>query len=153
MGSKWAICSRFPIKNRESSNNTSTPAAYWALAIFFSTFLSACSNENTEGKRLYDSHCMNCHQEDGQGVGKLIPPIDKTYMLSNANRLGCIIKYGLSDSIHIQGITYKSEMPKNDNITDFDMVNILNYINEKFGSGQTNAFNIQDLRKDLEKCK
>tara|TARA_R110002020_G_scaffold313507_1_gene528740 strand:- start:260 stop:481 length:222 start_codon:yes stop_codon:yes gene_type:complete len=28
-----------------------------------------------EGKTIYENHCGNCHQSDGSGLGKLIPPI------------------------------------------------------------------------------
>ena len=31
-----------------------------------------------QGKQLYTTHCSNCHQENGDGLGKLFPPLAKS---------------------------------------------------------------------------
>ena len=96
---------------------------------------------------------MNCHQEDGSGVGKLVPRIDKQFMEDNMDRLGCILKYGMNEPIVINGNNHFDHMPGNSKISDFDIVNLLNYINEEFGDGSKTKFNIEDLRENLKTCK
>ena len=143
------------MKNKRMREVSLLKKIVFTLNIFISVTIicSSCANENTEGARLYKTHCMNCHQEGGKGVGKLIPPIDKAFMLSNASKLGCIIKYGLNDTITVQGTEYAKKMPGNKKITDFDIVNILNYINQNFGNGESEKFNIEELRENLKECK
>ena len=155
-----AISYCYPILRQAQNDNkkdaTSISAAckhYSFIVLFFAVFtLISCKNENTEGRKLYNNHCLQCHQEEGKGVGKLIPPIDKEYLLSNTSKLGCIIKNGFSEEITIQGVKYKENMPGNDRLSDFDIVNLLNYINQKNGDGNPKKFNIENLRIDLKKC-
>lgn len=124
------------------------------LIIFiFLLLASSCTNKNTEGKTLYESQCMNCHQEGGKGVGRLIPPISKSFLISNHNQIPCIIKKGINGKLLIDGVEYNHEMPGNIKISDFDLVNILNYIEEEFGSGNKEIYNIENVRKSLRDCK
>ena len=120
--------------------------------ILITLLICSCSNKNTEGKKLYQSQCMNCHQENGQGVGKLIPPISSTFLAEHKNDIPCIIKNGLKGEIIVNGITYDHEMPKNNKISDFDLVNVLNYIEEEFGSGKKDKFNIEEVKGNLKRC-
>ena len=96
---------------------------------------------------------MNCHQEDGRGVGKLIPPISGDFLKKHHNEIPCIVKNGLKGKIVVDGVEYNHEMPNNLKITNFDLVNILNYIEEEFGSGNKKAFNIEEVNEILEGCK
>lgn len=126
---------------------------FWNLiTILIVTLSFSCQNENTEGKKIYDNHCLQCHQEAGKGVGKLIPPIDKDFLQVNSSQLGCIIKHGLNKEITVRGIKYNSNMPENDRLSDFDIVNLLNYMNVEFMDGSQSKFNIEQLRIDLKEC-
>src|SRR5690606_19019270 len=58
--------------------------------------LGSCQNEQellkkkyiAEGMVLYRSQCQNCHQIDGTGFEKLIPPLtDTLYLRQNRDRL------------------------------------------------------------------
>lgn len=124
---------------------------YFILIPLFLVFFS-CANKNTEGKRLYNSYCINCHQESGKGVGKLIPPISREFILNYKNNMPCIIKYGMEGKIIVNNIEYNHAMPGNNKLSDFDMVNVLNYINEEFGTGENDIFNIEQVREDLSSC-
>ena len=124
------------------------------LLIFIFAFLSllSCKNENTEGKRLYKTHCMNCHQEDGQGVGKLIPRISGEFLKINSDEIPCYLKHGLNGEIEVNGVSYNHDMPKNDKLTDIDIVNILNYNDSEFASGSGNTYNVEMIKSSLESC-
>ena len=76
------------------------------IALLLLTILGSCSpkassEENTlaqisdpevmkfavNGKRLYENYCGNCHQADGRGLGKLIPPLrDSDYFKASVHR-------------------------------------------------------------------
>ncbi|MEP0711014.1 MAG: cytochrome c, partial [Algoriphagus sp.] len=78
-------------------------------------FASACSPKSTnednvlvhiedpevmkyavDGKTIYENHCGNCHQNDGTGVGNLIPPLrDADYFQASVHRTVWIMKHGL----------------------------------------------------------
>ena len=41
-----------------------------------------------QGQQLYLQHCSNCHQEDGTGLNRLIPPLRQAdYMMPGNNNL------------------------------------------------------------------
>ena len=47
------------------------------------------------GKELYENYCANCHQKDGTGLGKLIPPLrDADYFKADIHRSIWIMKHG-----------------------------------------------------------
>jgi mono/diheme cytochrome c family protein len=64
-----------------------------------------------KGKMLYAAHCANCHGERGEGLKKLIPPLAGTdYINNHISRLPCIIRYGISGPISVNGQTYDQPM-------------------------------------------
>ena len=110
-------------------------------------------NSNSDGKRLYDLKCLNCHQEIGQGVGKLIPALtDKNYLSTNREKLACIIQNGLDKTITINGDTYSEKMPPTSSLTNADMVNVLNYIGQNWGN-DLKPFTMKEVEVSLSNCK
>ncbi|MTI29418.1 c-type cytochrome [Xanthovirga aplysinae] len=101
----------------------------------------------TEGRRLYIANCANCHQKDGKGLARLIPPLaESDYMAKNVERTICIIKNGLEGEILVNGISYNQPMPAHTNLTNIEIAEIVTYIHNSWGS-----FNgIVDV-KDVEK--
>jgi len=86
------------------------------------TFLSACEYEPyKQGKQLYETHCANCHSEDGSGLEQLIPDItNSSYYSENKNQLACIIRQGIpaTDSSLIM------DMPPAKTLSHFEISNI-----------------------------
>lgn len=126
-----------------------------AFLILTSSILTqSCSNNNPnlDGERLYKENCLNCHQEQGQGVGKLIPPLtDTKYLIQYRNQLPCIIKNGMQGEIKINGILYNEKMPISNKMTEADMVNLLNYIGKNFGNN-LETFTMKEVNENLENC-
>jgi cytochrome c551 len=55
-----------------------------------------------QGKLLYTQYCANCHQADGSGLGKLIPPISASHRVKSDNSsVICIIKYGMEGAVEV----------------------------------------------------
>ena len=129
-------------------NNRTIGAVFLCLAFF------ACQRDpNREGQRLYAVHCANCHGEEGVGLGALIPPlVQSDYMTMHRQQLPCIIKYGLADTITVNGKVYAGEpMPSNGALSEIQIANILNFIGSKWENKIEN-FSIEEVRTTLKAC-
>lgn len=105
--------------------------------VFFITgmvLINACQEQRfVQGERIYKSYCINCHMEDGKGLGKLIPPINGSdYYEREYKNLVCIIKHGMKGEITVNGINYIEEMPGVKHLTTAELSNLINYMNGKW---------------------
>lgn len=143
---------------------------YLILACLFLVFGCKSKNENASsenlstleemhysqyivyGRQLYVTHCSNCHQEDGSGLGRLIPPLAKSdYMLENISRTVCLIKYGLQGSIIVNEEEYHQEMPANEKLTALEIAQITTYIMNSWGN-EKGYISVKDAIDYLEEC-
>lgn len=117
-------------------------------------FLAACQEPPyREGGRLYKANCANCHMDDGVGLGALIPPIaGADYLNTHRERLPCILKYGLKDSIQVNGQVYGEEMPGVVNLSAIQITNILNFINHNWGNDNP-PYRLDEVERLLQTCK
>ncbi|MCB9356168.1 MAG: cytochrome c [Saprospiraceae bacterium] len=116
-------------------------------------FLASCqTNPYREGERLYKNTCANCHMDQGEGLRGLIPPLrNADYLHLHREKLPCVLKYGLTDTISVNGQTYTEQMPGVPTLTEIQITNILNYINNSWGN-QNAPYSLEDTRRMLEKC-
>lgn len=102
------------------------------------------------GKVLYESLCANCHQEDGQGLGSLIPPLaGSDYMLADIGRTVRIIRFGQEGEITVNGIRYNQPMPANPQLTPSDISEIATYIYNVWGNKE-GLISAEDVRRYLQ---
>ncbi|WP_339922176.1 cytochrome c [uncultured Cyclobacterium sp.] len=88
-----------------------------------------------QGQQLYLQHCSNCHQEDGTGLNRLIPPLRQAdYMMTDVNRTLYIIRKGLKGSIIVNNVEYNQPMPENNNLTPLEIAQIGTYIYNIWGN-------------------
>ena len=81
------------------------------------------------GKKNYATYCATCHMEQGQGLGKLIPPLQNSdYLLENVPAAARVIKYGLDGPIKVNGVEYNQPMPEMPNLTALEIAEITTYI-------------------------
>jgi mono/diheme cytochrome c family protein len=125
------------------------------LLLLFSSALSffACDeNPYTQGKILYENFCSNCHMDDGSGLQGVIPPLaGADFVKNNPEQLPCIIKQGMSGKITVNGKEYDSVMTGAPQLTEFEITNIINYVNTAWG----NNFPIvrhETVRAALKSC-
>lgn len=109
-----------------------------ALTLVVSLLLlpQACGKtEHQQGHNLFDQHCANCHMEEGEGLRQLIPPLaGSDYLKQNQGAVVRGIRKGMTGEMVVNGKTYNQPMPGNKELSEFQIVNIVNYINQAWGN-------------------
>ncbi|SDG74081.1 Cytochrome c [Dyadobacter soli] len=85
------------------------------------------------GQQLYMTHCANCHQAEGKGMSNLYPPIAGSSIMSDKARVACIIQYGMSDTIVVNGKKFSRPMPPNPKLTEIEIAEIVSFVSMKWG--------------------
>ena len=86
------------------------------------------------GKEIYNAYCMSCHQEQGEGIEGLYPPLAKSeYLIADKNRSILQVVKGASGEMTVNGKVYNMEMTGFDLSTE-ETSDVLNYIRNSFGN-------------------
>jgi cytochrome c551 len=138
------------------------PPFFFTNCLLFTVYCSLISCQSKEkilleqyyinGKELYETHCANCHQKDGKGLGLLYPPIAGSDFLKNKNQIFCLIKNGISGEMVINGKTYNQAMPANKQLLDLDIAEISTYIYTEWGNEKV-ITETDSVHQVLEKCR
>ncbi|MEM7549046.1 MAG: cytochrome c [Bacteroidota bacterium] len=136
------------------------------LPLFFSVVcLSTCSGSGSgnkqqakyeqyyvQGNSLYKTYCNNCHQEDGAGLGKLIPPLKSSdYLLEDLDRAACIIKNGQKGKIIVNGVEYNQPMPANQRLTPLEIAELVTYITNAWDQ-KNGIYEVKQAEEALSRC-
>ena len=110
-----------------SSGNNNSPVTK-------SSSKSTSSKEvKVDGMMVYKKHCMECHQENGEGVPNIYPTLKNAeWVGSDKDHLVEIIINGMTKEIVVNGIAYEDEMPKADYLTNKEIAAVLTYIRTNF---------------------
>ncbi|GAB4492984.1 MAG: hypothetical protein OHK0019_16000 [Saprospiraceae bacterium] len=128
--------------------------AFPSLVCFLLLLLiSACqTNPYKQGERLYKANCANCHMDNGEGLGALIPPLaGADYLEKNREKLPCLLRYGIKDSIVVNGKIYAEAMPGAATLSDVQIANILNYVGSTWGNDIA-PYRLDEVQKYLGNC-
>ena len=88
-----------------------------------------------QGKAIYKQNCINCHQANGAGLRKLIPPLaGSDYLEDNQREVACLIKYGAKIPIKVNGVAYLPTMPAHTPLTHLEIAEVITYINNSWGN-------------------
>lgn len=121
---------------------------------------TSCQNEEETkfkkymslGKQLYQSRCQHCHGKNGQGLGKLYPPLNKSdYLFENLDKLSCIIKYGQAGSIQVNGVEYNQVMPGNPDLLDDEIATLITFITNAW-ENKSDITEKPFVEKSLSEC-
>jgi mono/diheme cytochrome c family protein len=86
------------------------------------------------GKELYENYCANCHQTDGRGLGKLIPPLrDADYFKASIHRSVWIMRHGKKGPLLVNGQEYNQPMPANPTLKPLEIAQIATYLYNSWG--------------------
>jgi mono/diheme cytochrome c family protein len=88
----------------------------------------------TRGKEVYNTYCMSCHQEQGEGIDGLYPPIAKSdYLMADKKRSILQVINGATGEMTVNGKVYNTEMLGFD-LSIEETSDVLNYIRNSFGN-------------------
>ncbi len=91
--------------------------------------------------------------EDGTGLRGLIPPLrGADYVEADPVRMACIIRYGMEGSVVVNDTTYNQAMPGVPQLSDFEITNVINYINQAWGNDY-GYVKFEAVKIALESCK
>lgn len=129
-------------------------------ALTITVVFSSCQSEEeikrqryiTEGILVYKNHCANCHQNKGEGLAALYPPIAKSDFLADKNAVICLIRYGQQGPIVVNGKPYNRPMPPQPQLSDLEVAELVTYIYNKWGN-ETKLTGVKQVTPILEKCK
>lgn len=94
------------------------------------------TNLSTSGAQLYNSDCASCHQQNGEGIKGIFPPLKESETVNSDNPEKQIktILFGAKGTV-INGIVYPSEMPAHkDKFNDDQIAAIINYERTSWGN-------------------
>lgn len=112
--------------------------SFWLLT--FSLLLPRCTtNEHkqstkfdqyyVQGQVLYLTHCSNCHQKNGTGLGLLYPPLNTSdFMDTQFEEVICLIKNGKEGELMVNGKQFNKPMKGILSLTELEMAEITTYI-------------------------
>jgi mono/diheme cytochrome c family protein len=86
------------------------------------------------GKGIYDTYCLSCHMEKGEGLEDVYPPLAKSnYLMADKKKSIVQIIKGVSGPIKVNGVEYNGEMAAI-NLSDQEISDVLNYVRNSFGN-------------------
>lgn len=103
----------------------------------------------TQGKNVYESNCLACHQAKGEGIPNAFPPLAKSdYLNADHNRAISIILHGRSGPITVNNVKYDSVMPAIA-LNNAQIANVLTYVLNSFDNngGQVTPTQVDAQRK------
>lgn len=121
---------------------------YLSLSFLILMLYSCYDNPYKQGERIYNDLCSNCHMSDGSGLVGIIPSLSERIPVLNQGHQICLLQNGINaDSI---GETMKV-MPQFANMTDINMVNLVNFINKSWNPN-FKEMTVQDLKIKRQEC-
>ena len=87
------------------------------------------------GEVLFKGTCSACHQDQGQGIPGVFPPLAKSdYLMADKQRSIRVVLEGLQGRIDVNGVGYQNVMPPLANLTDHEIADVLTYVRNAFGN-------------------
>ncbi len=92
--------------------------------------------QSKAGQALYAGTCSVCHQNNGEGMAGVFPPLAKSdYVAARSHdELIAIVLNGLTGPVKVNGQDYNSVMPPMSQLTDDEIANILTYVNTSWSN-------------------
>lgn len=121
-----------------------------SVTLFF--FFSCQPQPYQQGEILYGNFCASCHMEDGSGLQGNIPPLaGADYVKNDPLSTACIINKGMNTEIVVNDTTYNQPMPPVPQLSEFEITNVINYINHAWGNDY-GVIKLEDVRASLKNC-
>lgn len=87
------------------------------------------------GEVLYKGTCSVCHQDNGEGLPDVFPPLAKSdFLMADKERAIGIVLNGLAGKVTVNGKDYNSVMPPMSQLSADEIANILSYVMNSWGN-------------------
>jgi nitrite reductase (NO-forming) len=88
------------------------------------------------GRVLYSGTCSVCHQDSGEGLPDVFPPLAKSdFLMGDRERAISVVLNGLSGKVTVNDKDYNSVMPPMSQLTNDEIANILTFVMNSWGNG------------------
>ena len=107
---------------------------FFVLGLFVMNTISAQNMSN--GKKIYETRCLVCHQADGGGVPNMNAPLDgaSNVVGNDIARMVKIIRGGYNERVALDGYYYSNAMTANPDLKDQDIADVLSYIRNSWSN-------------------
>ena len=87
------------------------------------------------GRVLYNGTCSVCHQQNGEGLANVFPPLaNSDYLMADTRRAIEIVLNGLVGPVTVNGKAFDSVMPPMSQLNDDEIANILTFTLNSWGN-------------------
>jgi len=100
---------------------------------------NASSQDANKGKKIYTEYCKTCHQDKGQGLGVVYPPLAKSDYIKKTDKTTLLreIIFGKSGKVKVNGKEYNGVMtPLPSKYTEQDVADVVTYVFTTFGNSK-----------------
>ena len=122
---------------------------FFVLGLFVVNTISAQNMSN--GKKIYETRCLVCHQADGGGVPNMNAPLDgaSNVVGNDIARMVKIIRGGYNERIALDGYYYSNAMTANPDLKDQDIADVLSYIRNSWSNkaSKVTLVQVQKVKK------
>ena len=103
---------------------------FGAVVMFLFNSIKTQAQNLENGKKIYETRCLLCHQADGGGVPNMNAPLDGStnVVSSDIGRLVKIIKNGFNERVELDGLYYSNSMTPNPDFTPAQISDVLSFI-------------------------
>ncbi len=110
------------------------------------------TNYFRQGEQLYLKHCSNCHQTNGNGLGRVYPPLNKSdFIEKNFDQVLCLMRYGMEGELIVNGVHYNQAMPGVPSLTNLEIAQLATYIYNAW-EYQRGLVDVKEADKILNAC-
>jgi nitrite reductase (NO-forming) len=103
---------------------------------------------------LFKGTCSACHQDKGQGIDGVFPPLAQSdYLVADKTRAIRVVLNGLSGAVTVNGKAYNSVMPPMSQLNDDEVANILTFALNSWGNsaGAVTAAEVKAVRAGTQR--
>jgi mono/diheme cytochrome c family protein len=118
---------------------------FGAVMMFLFVSIKTQAQNVANGKKIYQTRCLVCHQADGGGVPNMNAPLDgaSNVVGDDIARLVKIIKNGFNERVELDGLYYSNSMTPNPDLTPTQISDVLTYIRTSWSNKATKVTTVQ----------
>lgn len=97
----------------------------------------ASAQDINNGKKVYNEYCKTCHQDKGQGLGVVYPPLAKSDYISKTDKQILIreVVFGKTGKVKVNGKDYNGVMtPLPAKYKDKEIADVISFVFTNFGN-------------------